>query len=678
MSANHYNYDIAVDPIVGKLRLDSVPWEEPIVMGTMAVALTLAAVILGLVTYKKWWGYLWKEWLTSVDHKRIGVMYIIFSIIMFVRGFADAVMMKAQQALATNGDFGGGFLPPEHYDQIFTAHGVIMIFFVATPMMLGIINVVMPLQIGARDVAFPFLNSLSLWMAIAGGILAMISLFVGEFANTGWLSYVPLAGKAYNPWVGVDYWIWCIQISGIGTTLTVVNFIATIIKMRAPTMGFLQMPVFTWTTLVSSVIGLIIFPIFTVAIAMLTLDRYFDFHFFTNGDGGNQMMWVNLVWCWGHPEVYFLVLPAFGMVSEVVATFCRKRLFGYFSLVCATCVIGILSFLVWAHHFFTMGAGASVNSFFGIATMIIAIPTGVKLYNWIFTMYKGRIEFSAAMWWCVAMLITFTVGGMTGVMLSIPANDFVLHNSMFLVAHFHNTIIGGAVYAYFAAITYWFPKATGWKLNETLGKCTVFFWFIGYWVAWLPLYMTGFNGMTRRLNYTDNPEWTPFLHIAAVGVALIAIGVVFLVVNIAWTVYRGATKHPDYVDTTGDPWDARTLEWATSSPPQFYNFAVMPDVKDRDHLWYEKKHGLAYKKPAKYERIHMPKNTWAGFVIGMLMVPFGFGFVWHIWWLVWLSFFGIIASFLKFNFEQDKDYYVEVEEIEAIEKKWLDSNAGRF
>lgn len=674
MSANHYA-EIATNPIVGKLRLDSVPWHEPIVMTTMVIALGLAFAVLALITVKGWWGYLWREWLTSVDHKKIGIMYIIFSLIMFVRGFADALMMKSQQAFAVSDTFGGGYLPPEHYDQIFTAHGVIMIFFVATPMMLGIMNVVMPLQIGARDVAFPFLNSLSLWLAIAGGLLCMISLFVGEFANTGWLSYVPLAGREYNPWVGVDYWIWSIQISGIGTTITAINFITTIVKMRAPGMTLMKMPVFTWTTLIANILALVIFPIFTVAIALLTLDRYFDMHFFTNGAGGNQMMWVNLVWAWGHPEVYFLVLPAFGMISEVVATFSRKRLFGYTSLVGATVVIGILSFLVWLHHFFTMGAGGSVNAFFGIMTMIISIPTGVKLFNWIFTMYKGRVELSAAMWWVIAMLITFTIGGMTGVMLSIPANDFVLHNSMFLVAHFHNTIIGGAVYAYFAAITYWYPKATGHKLNEKLGKASCACWFFGYWIAWVPMYMTGFNGMTRRLNYTDNPEWTPYLWVAFFGALVIGAGVVLLVGNIVWSLIN--RNKPEYKDTNGDPWDARTLEWATSSPPQFYNFAVLPEIRDRDQLLYEKQQGIAYKKPEKYERIHMPKNTWAGFVIGMLTLVFGFAFVWHIWWLVILSFAAMIGSFIKFNFETDKDYYVEVDQIEEIEAKYLASNANR-
>lgn len=662
--------------LFGRLYWDSVPWQDPIVMVVLVGALLGALAVVGFVTYKKLWGYLWTEWLTSVDHKKIGIMYIIFSLIMLVRGFSDALLMKSHQAFAVADKFGGGYLPPEHYDQIFTAHGVIMIFFVATPMMVGVMNVVMPLQIGARDVAFPFLNSLSLWLAVSGGVLCMISLFVGEFANTGWLAYTPLSGAEYNPWVGVDYWMWSIQISGIGTTLTAVNFIATILKMRAPGMTMMKLPVFTWTTLVANILALVVFPILTVAIALLTLDRYFDMNFFTNDNGGNQMMWVNLVWAWGHPEVYFLVLPAFGMVSEVVSTFSRKRLFGYASLVWATLAIGILSFLVWLHHFFTMGAGASVNAFFGIMTMIIAIPTGVKLFNWIFTMYKGRVELTAAMWWVIAMLITFTVGGMTGVMLSIPANDFVLHNSMFLVAHFHNTIIGGAVYGYFAAIVYWYPKATGHKMNEPLGKAACAFWFFGYWFAWIPMYLTGFNGMTRRLNYTANPEWTPYLWVAFFGALLILVGIALFVLNIVVS-YINREK-PEYKDVNGDPWDARTLEWATTSPPQFYNFAIVPDIKDRDQLFYEKQNGLAYKKPEKYERIHMPRNTGAGFIIGALSIAFGFGFVWHIWWMVWLSLFGMIGTFIKFNFGTDKDYYVEIDEVEAIEEKYLSSNAGRF
>lgn len=669
--------DLIKEPalLTGKLHWGVIPFHDPIVLPVMIMAVLGGLALVGLITYKKWWGYLWTEWFTSVDHKKIGIMYVIVSLVMLIRGFSDAVMMRSHQAMSVSDQFGGGYLPPEHFDQIFTAHGVIMIFFVATPIMIGIMNVVIPLQIGARDVAFPFLNSLSFWFFVVGAMLVNISLFVGEFAATGWLAYTPLSGIEYSPGVGVDYWIWALQISGIGTMLTALNFVATILKMRAPGMTLMKMPAFTWTTLCANGIALVIFPILTVTIALLTLDRYADFHFFTADLAGNQMMWVNLIWAWGHPEVYFLVLPAFGMISEVTATFSRKRLFGYTSLIWATVAIMVLSFLVWLHHFFTMGSGASVNAFFGIMTMIIGIPTGVKLYNWIFTMYKGRVELSASMWWVISMLITFTIGGMTGVMLAIPANDFVLHNSMFVPAHFHNVIIGGAVYGYFAGLTYWFPKATGFILNETMGKWSCGLWFFGYFFAWVPMYFTGFDGMTRRLSYVDNVDWIFSLNIAMFGVVLIAAGIGLTVLNIAWSIYK--REDPAYKDVTGDPWDGRTLEWKTSSPAQFYNFGTVPHIHDRDPLIDMKQKGIAYEKPESYERIHMPKNTWAGPVLGLLMLPFGFGFVWHIWWMVALSFITVIGLWFKYTFERNKDYYVEVEEVEEIEAKFLASNAGR-
>lgn len=667
--ASNYDYSIEPDPIFGKLSWDVIPYTDPVVLPVMIAVVLGGLALVSLVTVKGWWGYLWKEWFTSVDHKKIGIMYIIVALVMLVRGFADALMMRTHQAMAVADKFGEGYLPPEHYDQIFTAHGVIMIFFVATPMLVGIMNVIIPLQIGARDVAFPFLNSFSFWMFMGGMILMNLSLFVGEFAATGWLAYTPLSGIEYSPGVGVDYWIWALQISGIGTTLTGVNFVATILKMRAPGMTLFKMPAFTWTILSANIIVIIIFPILTVVLGMLTLDRYFDFHFFTNDSGGNQMNYVNLIWAWGHPEVYFLVLPAFGMISEVVATHSRKRLFGYTSLVWATLAILVLSFLVWLHHFFTMGSGASVNAFFGIMTMIIAIPTGVKLFNWIFTMYHGRVELTASMWWVISMLVTFTIGGMTGVMLSIPANDFVLHNSMFLVAHFHNVILGGALYGYMAGLTYWFPKATGIILNEALGKLSAALWFFGFFFAWTPMYLTGFDGMTRRLNYVDNPDWAIYMYVALIGVALIAAGIGATVLNIALSIWK--RNEPGYKDETGDPWNARTLEWATSSPPPFYNFATVPHIDDRDPHFDMKRKGTAYAKPSKYERIHMPKNSWAGVVMSAFATAMGFGFIWHIWWLVYASFAGIIISWIAYNFERDKDYYVEVEEVEPIEAEHL-------
>ncbi|SUA89543.1 Ubiquinol oxidase subunit 1 [Pandoraea pulmonicola] len=499
----------------GKLDLDAIPLHEPIIMGTLAVVLLGGAALLGAITYYRKWGYLWTEWITSVDHKRIGVMYIVLALVMLLRGFADAIMMRTQQAIAAGGE--AGYLPPHHYDQIFTAHGVIMIFFVATPLVLGLMNVIVPLQIGARDVAFPFVNSLSFWLSAMGAVLVMMSMFVGDFAATGWVAYPPLSELGYSPTVGVDYYIWSLQISGLGTTLTGINFIVTILRMRAPGMNLMKMPVFTWTALITNILIVAVFPVLTATLALLTADRYLDMHFFTNELGGNAMMYVNLIWIWGHPEVYILILPAFGAFSEIIATFSRKPLFGYTSMVYATSSIGILSFFVWLHHFFTMGSGANVNAFFGIMTTIISIPTGVKLFNWLFTMYQGRIRYHSATLWTIGFMVTFAIGGMTGVLLAVPGADFVLHNSLFLVAHFHNVIIGGVVFGCLAGITFWFPKVFGFTLNERWGKISFACWLVGFYLAFMPLYVLGFKGMTRRMNHYVQPDWQPYLVVAMVG-----------------------------------------------------------------------------------------------------------------------------------------------------------------
>ncbi|MDA8652235.1 cytochrome o ubiquinol oxidase subunit I [Porticoccaceae bacterium] len=664
MSSNH-TIVTEPDPIFGRLTLDSIPFEDPIIMTTFTVVTIGALGLVGSILYFGKLKYLWDEWFTSVDHKKIGIMYIIVALIMLFRGFSDALLMRSQQAVAVASESGAGYLPPEHYDQIFTAHGVIMIFFVAMPLIVGLMNIIVPLQIGARDVAFPFLNSLSFWLFVSGALLMNISLFVGEFAATGWLAYPPLSGIEYSPWVGVDYWLWALQISGIGTLLTGVNFVVTILRMRAPGMTLMKMPVFTWTSFCANVLIVVAFPILTVSITLLTLDRYLGTHFFTGDMGGNQMMYVNLIWAWGHPEVYILILPAFGIFSEVTATFSRKRLFGYDSLVWATVCIMLMSFVVWLHHFFTMGAGANVNAFFGIATMIISIPTGVKIFNWLFTMYKGRVEYSASMWWTVSFFLTFTIGGMTGVMLAIPAADFVLHNSLFLVAHFHNVIIGGSLFGYFAGLTYWWPKATGFTLDERLGKWACGLWTVGFFMAFMPLYVLGFMGMTRRLNYYDNPVWNNWLLVAGAGaiIVLCAIGVQF------YQMFASIRDQKNNRDWSGDPWDGRTLEWATSSPPPFYNFALLPNVRDRDHWADMKEQSLAYKIPEQYQRIHMPKNTWAGVVIGGASLAFGFAMVWWIWWMAILSSGAMLAAWIAYAFSDDKDYYVEVDEILAIEQK---------
>lgn len=645
----------------GKLSLEAIPYHEPIVMVTLAMIALGGIAVVGLITYFRKWTYLWSEWLTTVDHKKIGVMYIIVAMVMLLRGFADAIMMRTQLAAATGGS--EGYLPPEHYDQIFTAHGVIMIIFMAMPFFTGLMNLAVPLQIGARDVAFPFLNSLSFYLLLAGVLLVNISLGVGEFAKTGWVAYPPLAGIQYSPGVGVDYYIWALQLSGLGTTLTGVNFLVTVMKMRAPGMKLMDMPIFTWTCTWANVLIVASFPILTAALALLTVDRYLDFHIFTNELGGNPMMYVNLFWAWGHPEVYILILPAFGVFSEVTSTFSGKRLFGHHSMIYASGAIAVLGFAVWLHHFFTMGAGASVNTFFGLATMLISIPTGVKLFNWLFTIYQGRLRFTAPIMWTLGFMITFSIGGMTGVLLAVPGADFVLHNSLFVIAHFHNVIIGGAVFGYIAGFAYWFPKAFGFTLNEKWGKAAFWFWISGFYVAFMPLYALGFMGMTRRLNHSDNPLWEPYLYVAVVGAVLILFGIACQLIQL----YVSVRDRNQNLDVTGDPWGGRTLEWSTSSPPPFYNFAHMPEKVGLD-AWHEAKEaGVAYKPAAKYEAIHMPSNTATGLFMGLFLTVFGFAFIWHIWWLVGASLVATIAVFVRHAARDDQGYMVPAEEVARIE-----------
>ena len=648
--------------MLGKLSLNSLP-HDPIVLASLVGAAIAGLAVVGAITKFKLWGYLWKEWFTSVDHKKIGAMYLIVAFVMLLRGFSDAIMMRAQQAFAAGG--AEGYLPPHHFDQIFTAHGVIMIFFVAMPLITGLMNLVVPLQIGARDVAYPFLNSLSFWLFVAGCGLMMISLWVGEFAATGWLAFPPLSGLEYSQSVGMDYYIWALQVSGLGTTLSGINFLVTIMKMRTPGMKLMSMPVFTWTALITNVLIIAAFPVLTATLVLLTLDRYLGTHFFTNDGGGNAMLYINLIWIWGHPEVYILVLPAFGVFSEVIATFSRKTLFGYKGMVYATACIGVLSFIVWLHHFFTMGSGANVNAFFGITTMIISIPTGVKIFNWLFTMFRGRVHFTVPVLWTIGFMITFTIGGMTGVMLAIPAIDFVLHNSLFLIAHFHNTIIGGVVFGMMAGITYWWPKMFGFKLDETWGKRAFWCWFIGFYVAFMPLYALGFMGATRRMQSYPNMEYQPFFIVAAFGAAIIALGILCQVIMIAVSI-RDRKKN---ADLTGDPWDARTLEWETSSPVQFYNFASLPKGEELDDFWQRKQRGEAWVKPAKYSDIHMPKNTGTGVVIGLASMVLGFAMVWHVWWLALAGLAVMIGTFIYRTFDKDVDYWVPAAEVERIENE---------
>ena len=649
--------------LFGKLTLDALPLHEPIIMGAVAGMVVAGLTVLATLTYLKRWKWLWDEWLTSVDHKKIGMMYIILALVMLLRGFSDALLMRGQQAMASAG--AAGYLPPDHFDQIFTAHGVIMIFFMAMPFVIGLMNIAMPLQIGARDVAFPYLNSLSFWLTVAGAMLVNISLAVGEFAHVGWLAYPPLSELAFSPGVGVDYYIWAIQISGVGTLLSGVNLIVTILKMRAPGMGLMQMPVFTWTTLCANMLIVAAFPILTVTLAMLGLDRYLGMHFFTHDGGGNPMMYVNLIWAWGHPEVYILILPCFGIYSEITATFSGKPLFGYTSMVYATVCITVLSFVVWLHHFFTMGSGANVNAFFGITTMIISIPTGVKIFNWLFTMYRGRVRIDVPVMWTLGFIITFAIGGMTGVLLAVPGADFVLHNSLFLVAHFHNTIIGGVVFGVMAGFTYWFPKATGIKLDPRLGKVSFWCWLVGFYLAFMPLYALGLMGITRRLDHVNNPVWHIYLIVAAIGAGLVCIGILATVAQIVVSIVNREKLR----DRTGDPWGGRTLEWATSSPPPFYNFARVPHVHTIDAFWEMKQSGTVPTLQPQYQRIHMPRNTGTGVILGVLSIALGFALTWHIWWLVIASLLLMLGLAIWHSFNEERDYYVPPGEIARLESE---------
>lgn len=648
--------------MLGKLSIDSLPLYSAIAFGGAMTEVVAGIVVIGIVLWLGKARYLWTEWLTSVDHKRIGIMYVVLALVMLLRGFADAIMMRAQQAIAANNE---GYLPPEHFDQVFSSHGTIMIFFMAMPFLTGLINFVVPQQIGARDVAFPFLNSVSLWLTASGAGLVLVSLVIGKFSTAGWTGYPPYSGIEYSPGVGVDYWLWAVIVSGVGTTLTGINFLVTVFKCRAPGMTMMRMPLFTWTALITSLLMVFAFPGITVVGALLGFDRYLGMHFFTNDGGGNMMNYINLIWIWGHPEVYILILPAFGIYSEVVSTFSGKRLFGYESLVYATAAIGLLSFTVWLHHFFTMGSSANVNAVFGIATMIIAVPTGVKVFDWLFTMYRGQIRMTVPMLWTIGFIVTFVIGGMTGVLLAIPPVDYLMHNTTFLVAHFHNMLIPGALFGYFAGYTYWFPKAFGFKLDETWGKRAFWAWIVGFYLAFMPLYALGFMGMPRRMEHYDNAAWQPWLIVAAFGAFLVLVGIGCMVMQL----YVSIRNREALADTTGDPWDGRTLEWATSSPPAPYNFAKVPMVHDRDELIWRKEHGADAGKDDIASAIEMPGNTGAGVVIGIVAGIFGFAMIWHIWWLAVLSLLVIVATIVARSFSNDDEHGISASDISIQEAR---------
>lgn len=646
----------------GKLTLEALHHEPSQNFAVISMLLT-GALLFGLITYLKRWKWLWHEWFTSVDPKKIGMMYCIVAILMFFKGFVDALMMRAQQVLAV-GDH-PGFISADHFQEVFSSHGTTMIFFVGMGLVFGFMNLIVPLQIGARDVAYPFLNAVAFWLFAAGATLTLVSLTVGKFSATGWLAYPPLSGLEYSPDEGVDYWIWAVQIAGVGSTLAGINFLITILKMRCHGMTLMKMPMFTWACFASLILIIFAFPILTATLGLLTLDRYLGMHFFTAGVGGNPMMYVNLIWAWGHPEVYILVLPAFGIFSEVVPTFCEKRLFGYTSMVYAIMIIAFLSFIVWLHHFFTMGAGPGVNGFFAIATMLIAIPTGVKVFNWLFTKFRGRVHFYTPMLWFFAFVLNFSVAGMTGILLSSPPIDYQVHNSLFLIAHFHGMVIGTMLFGFFAGFTYWFPKVTGFLLNERLGVYAFWCWFVGFLLAFMPLYMLGFMGATRRLDhYEASTGWHPLFLAAAIGASIILCGVALQALQI----FVSIKNRKRNLDVTGDPWNGRTLEWSISSPPPEYNFAHIPFVEGRDPYWEMKQKKIA-RVGGPYEEIHLPKNTAIGLYIGGLALVFGFAITWHIIWLTLITFLSIIACLIIRLSCVDREKTITAQEVEEIEMK---------
>lgn len=647
--------------LIGKLDWSALPHEWFTIGGSIAfVALALFAVVV--LTRMKRWKWLWNEWLTSVDPKKIGIMYFLVAGFMLLRGGLDALMLWLQQALSSGSSH--GYLSADHFQQVFTAHGNIMVFFVAMAFIFGLINYIVPLQIGARDLASPFMNTLGFWLFVAGVLMVnMFFLFGGEYAATGWLAVAPLSGKEFSPGVGVDYWIWSLQISGIGTTLGAINFIMTILKMRAPGMTLWKMPMFTWGSLCSMVMAVTIFPLLTATLFLVFFDRYLGTHFFTTVGGGDPMMYTNLIWMWGHPEVYVLILPAFGVFSEVVSTFSRKAIASYVSNVAGLLGVSAFALSVWLHHFFTMGASANVNSFFGLMTMIIAVPTSMLVFNWIATMRKGRIRFDTPMMWFLGFMAVFAIGGLTGVMLAVPPVDFQLHNSLFLVAHFHSTVIGGVLFGIFCGITFWFPKITGLKLNERIGRNAFWCWIVGFCLSFIPMYVLGFMGASRRLDhYESSTGWQPLFIMMLLGGIVIATGVVLQIAQIVASFIQ--KKH--LVDTTGDPWNGRSLEWATASPPPFYNFAVIPQISSRDAFWEMKKQGIP---KTVYEDIHMPKNTAAGIYISIFAFLMGFAFVWEINWLAAVSIVGMIVVFIIRGFDEHSEYTLPAAEVQRIEEE---------
>lgn len=672
--------DIFQHPL-GRLSLESLPFwqmlhdptEGNVINGVVATGAALMVVIgaivaIALVTKYRKWGVLWSQWLTSPDHKKIGIMYVVLAFVMLIRALIEAVLMRTQQAFGLD----GGFLSPEHFAQLFSTHGTIMIFFMAMPFLTGVINYAMPLQIGARDVSFPVLNSISLWLTAAGAALVMISLCIGKFSTGGWFGYPPYTEASFSPGVGPDYWIWALTLASLASTLSGINFAVTIYKERAPGMKLMYMPLFTWTALCTSIIMIFAMPPLTVATAQLALDRYLGFHYFTNELGGNMMHFANLFWLFGHPEVYILVLPSFGVYSEVISTFSTKALFGYRSMVMATMGIATLSFAVWMHHFFTMGQNANLNAVFGIASMLIGIPTGVKIYDWMWTMFRGRVRFTVPMIYSIGFIYLFVLGGITGILLANPTIDYQVHNTVFLVAHFHNVAIPGALFGLLAGYHFWFPKAFGFRLNERWGMVSALCWIFGFMLAFFPLYALGLMGLPRRSVAYSEPSYVPLQIAALLGAILLTVAMVTLVVQL-WA----SIKHRDENRVfAGDPWDGRSLEWSVSAPPPEYNFAVIPAVTGRDAFTLAKEAGKAYQLPDTYSDIEVPRNSALGPVLGAIGFALAFGLVWHIWWMVIVFFVAAVATMIVRGFARDTTRIVPAQQVREEHRHWLDAVAA--
>jgi cytochrome aa3-600 menaquinol oxidase subunit 1 len=641
----------------------AIPNPSPAIYAAMvAIGLTVIAIVAGLTYFKKW-GYMWREWLTTVDHKRIGIMYLVSALLMLFRGGVDALMMRAQTAIPEN-----AMLDAQHYNEVFSTHGVVMIIFMAMPFIFALMNFVVPLQIGARDVAFPRLNALSFWLFFMGAMLFNISFVIGGSPDAGWTSYFPLAGNDFSQSVGTNYYMISIQIAGIGTLISGINFITTILKMRAPGMKLMKMPMFTWTAFITNAIVVFAFPVLTVTLLLGTMDRLFGANFFTTTNGGMDMLWANLFWVWGHPEVYILILPAFGVYSEVISTFSRRNLYGYKSMVASIVIISFLSFLVWMHHFFTMGQGPLSNSIFAITTMAIAVPTGIKIFNWLLTMWRGKIKFTVPMLYAVGFIPIFTVGGVTGVMLGMASADYQYHNTMFLVAHFHYTIIPGVVFAMLAGLTYWWPKMFGYMLNERIGKWAFWFIAIGFNVTFFPMFFTGLNGQARRMyTYSEESGFGPLNLLSFAGAIGLAIGFALIVYNVYYSTRYGSRN------ISSDPWDARTLEWATHSPVPSYNFAKAPHVDSIEAFWDYKQNDYPLFK-ADIEEIHMPNNTGIPFIMSCVFFVWGFALIFSMWVPAIILTLVLFAFLAHRSFEKDDGHHVSVKEIEETENQLRGDN----